>query len=246
MDNRAVDFISGLSDQSTSDEAWDAACRFFKAEGFSLVSHGYMPKRGINQNFDPTSSLRVACEKPILDFYFHHGFQYDPIFHKHSPGLNPFFSGPDFTDLERDGEEYCSIMDELQELGVNSGLVVPLLNQQSGDLGRVLVGSPLRGKDLSSLIGERGEIYRLAALIADERLRVLPSRAEIEAIGLSMRECECLLWLANGYRVDRIAEKLGITNATVNLHFANAKKKLQSATREQALARAISFGIITP
>ena len=53
---------------------------------------------------------------------------------------------------------------------------------------------------------------------------------------LSPREREVLMWLSEGYRVDRIAERLGLSNATVNFHINSAKKRLGARTREQAVA----------
>jgi DNA-binding CsgD family transcriptional regulator len=45
-------------------------------------------------------------------------------------------------------------------------------------------------------------------------------------------------------RHDRIAERLGISRPTVELHLANARRKLNARTREQALARAVAFGLL--
>ena len=71
-------------------------------------------------------------------------------------------------------------------------------------------------------------------------------RKRPEAVRLSPREREALLWLAAGLRNDPIAERMGITNPTVELHLANARRKLGAATREQALVRALVFGLVVP
>lgn len=62
---------------------------------------------------------------------------------------------------------------------------------------------------------------------------------------LTKREKECLWLLANGLDRNQIADALGVAVATVDFHFANAKKKLDAKTREQALARALSASVIT-
>jgi DNA-binding CsgD family transcriptional regulator len=69
----------------------------------------------------------------------------------------------------------------------------------------------------------------------------VPDRPE-----LSQREVDCLCLLAAGYRAERIGEILAISRATVDLHFANAKSKLKSKTRDQALARAVALGLVVP
>ncbi len=65
-------------------------------------------------------------------------------------------------------------------------------------------------------------------------------------ISLSPRELQCLEALARGLQDSQIAEVLTISRPTVRLHLANARRKLKSVTREQALARAVALGLIEP
>ncbi|UWQ78150.1 helix-turn-helix transcriptional regulator [Leisingera sp. S132] len=53
---------------------------------------------------------------------------------------------------------------------------------------------------------------------------------------LTTRQREVLCLLAEGMMTARIAETLGLSEAAVSLHFANARKALGAATREHALA----------
>lgn len=64
------------------------------------------------------------------------------------------------------------------------------------------------------------------------------------AFSLSPRERDVLSLLANGYQTARIAEKLNISEAMVSKHFSKCRKKLNAATREQALALAMAAGAI--
>jgi DNA-binding CsgD family transcriptional regulator len=263
MDYRAYDFVTSLRAFNTSDQIWDSVCSFFKAEGFMMVSHGYLPNTDaipqnkqtfVASNIPPSpqrksktpAPMRFVSTQDAMDFFFHHGFKYDPILYKPTVGFDPYLTGPDFTTSEQFGDKYFNIMNEVKTLGMSSGFVAPLVDYGTGNIGRFAIGTPLVKKDIIRLINERADTYKLIMLLADEYLRALPSQSDIEAMGLSPREVECLLWLAQGYRVDRIASRLNITNATVNLHFANVKKKLQASTREQALVKAIVFGIIRP
>jgi DNA-binding response OmpR family regulator len=66
------------------------------------------------------------------------------------------------------------------------------------------------------------------------------------SVNLTKREIECLTWLARGLRNEVIADRLTISAATVELHLSNARRKLAAATREQAIAIAIQFGLISP
>ncbi|WP_052272473.1 helix-turn-helix transcriptional regulator [Leisingera sp. ANG-M7] len=62
---------------------------------------------------------------------------------------------------------------------------------------------------------------------------------------LTTRQREVLSLLAEGMMTARIAEKLGLSEAAVSLHFANARRALGAATREHALALALKQGLIS-
>lgn len=64
------------------------------------------------------------------------------------------------------------------------------------------------------------------------------------ARGPSPRECEVLKLLATGATDPQIAEMLGLSPATVQTHVRNAKSKLGARTRAQAVAIALSEGLI--
>ena len=63
-------------------------------------------------------------------------------------------------------------------------------------------------------------------------------------VRLSKREGQCLTLLATGLRRGQIAQTLGVTVVTVDLHLSNAKRKLDARTREQALVRAVLWKLI--
>lgn len=61
---------------------------------------------------------------------------------------------------------------------------------------------------------------------------------------LTARELECLTGLAEGLKNHDIASKLRISEPTVAMHLANAKRKLGATTREQAIAIAVRSGLV--
>lgn len=69
---------------------------------------------------------------------------------------------------------------------------------------------------------------------------------DVSETTLTPRENECLFRLAQGYRSEAIAYELGVKRVTVDLHIANAKRKLQANTREHAVAIALHYGLINP
>lgn len=72
--------------------------------------------------------------------------------------------------------------------------------------------------------------------------RGLPPR--IAGAPLSSREKQCLTLSAEGETSRQIATMLGISERTVELHFANARTKLGVANRQAAIAAAMDQGII--
>jgi len=60
------------------------------------------------------------------------------------------------------------------------------------------------------------------------------------------RELDCLLWSAEGKTSDEIAVILSIKTPTVVFHLKNIIKKLGVKNRNQAIAKAILFGYISP
>ena len=63
---------------------------------------------------------------------------------------------------------------------------------------------------------------------------------------LHIRELEVLKCVAQGLSNKGIAEKLYISQHTVGIHLVNIYKKLGVASRTEAVARAISSGLISP
>lgn len=83
----------------------------------------------------------------------------------------------------------------------------------------------------------------LARVLAQETRvdgQATPSRKLITS-----REAEVLRWVRDGKTNDEIAEILGLSMLTVKNHLRNIMKKLVVRTRGQAVAKAISLGLLS-
>lgn len=93
------------------------------------------------------------------------------------------------------------------------------------------------------------DLRLFAALLAATINKDAPPPDQLFAPGrgcvLTTRQREVLSLLAEGMLTARIAERLGISEAAVTLHFSNARKALGASTREHALALALSRGLIS-
>jgi DNA-binding CsgD family transcriptional regulator len=71
-----------------------------------------------------------------------------------------------------------------------------------------------------------------------------PSQPPVTAPYLTPRERECLLWAGHGKTNWEIAQILAVKETTVLTHIENAKKKLNSPTKIQAVVRSMQLGVI--
>lgn len=62
---------------------------------------------------------------------------------------------------------------------------------------------------------------------------------------LTPRECEALLWVAEGKTAWEAGTILGITEATTNAHIASAAQKLNASNRAHLITRAFVAGILS-
>ncbi|QLL64417.1 helix-turn-helix domain-containing protein [Sinorhizobium mexicanum] len=70
------------------------------------------------------------------------------------------------------------------------------------------------------------------------------SRGPEEITDLSLRERECLLWVARGKSSWDIGVILGISENTVNFHMKNVMRKLNVSSRTVAAMKAVESRII--
>jgi len=133
------------------------------------------------------------------------------------------------------------------EAGLRAQLSVSLLGpfSTSSPIAGFTLGSSLKERDLfSAIAGKEMEILTAAhifhTLSIGEILRNLNA-----CDPLTTRERDSLRLLADGHRIDAIADKLAIARVTVELHLRSARRKLRANTLPQAVARALAFGEIS-
>lgn len=149
--------------------------------------------------------------------------------------------------LENESDQVRQFMGEAREFGLNSGVSFPIhsaqgefamLNLASGK-NHVQVKSPiLEAMPYASLFS--GYLHEAVRRIFENQ--VLP----LSHIHLTDREKQCLLWSAEGKTTWETSHILGVSERTVVFHLQNAVGKLNAVSRQQAVARAVSLGLIAP
>jgi DNA-binding CsgD family transcriptional regulator len=160
-------------------------------------------------------------------------------------GCIAHYKGP-FTwgDLRRDRlllQIGLDALDRVRELGWSDGLVIPIPRggTRYGLVSLVAEAPAIIGAAEKSLIA-------LLAVCFHERVRALaPSQGfPLPPAGLTEREVQCLSLIARGCSDREVGQALQIAPSTAHEYFENAKRKLNVSGRAEAVALAVSLGII--
>ncbi len=134
------------------------------------------------------------------------------------------------------------VMPVFQEHGFHAGLVVPV-HGACGRLSILSLGRSRGRRPCRSVRDEAMPALYLATLLHEAAMRVAaPPQQAVP--GLTERERQCLAWAAEGKTAWETARILGIAERTVTFHLRNACAKLGVSNRQQAVARAISLGLM--
>jgi DNA-binding NarL/FixJ family response regulator len=108
--------------------------------------------------------------------------------------------------------------------------------------------SELKGRRLGAddYVTKPVDFEILAAIIEARLGRGARNEVWSRQVALNDRELECLTWSARGKTSPEIAAILNLSKRTVNFHIENACRKLNVATRTEAVARAASCRLIEP
>lgn len=138
-------------------------------------------------------------------------------------------------------EEACSH-------GIRSGITFPI-HGPAGEFGVVsFVSDAKPGSEFEHQINDSLAALSLIRDYAFESsLRFIHKAKNAEpAPRLTKRELEVLRWVMVGKSSWEISKISSCSEATVNFHIANIRQKFNVNTRQQALVKAISFGLLSP
>jgi DNA-binding CsgD family transcriptional regulator len=252
MDRPVLELLERLSAARTADAVWAAAAAGLSAVGVEWCHHAYHPGAWSAPG-GPGWMRRSTLPPSWTEHYAARRYRLIDAASRHcAHAVTPCPVGEEFARAAGDAAWAGMCAEAAASVGVGCGLAVPLRPAPGTGAGGFSLLTRLRGPAFEAWRAAHGRGVVLVAQAtslrlleaADEQPARTPSRDAPPR--LSRRERECLLWLAAGLRNDRIAERLGIARATVELHLARARRKLGAATREQALAKALCFGLIEP
>lgn len=132
--------------------------------------------------------------------------------------------------------------------GIRSGVTLPI-HGVDGEVGLICFVNNLKA-DKNFECEAKRNIPKLSCLrdfiFESSQKFIREMDDDQKTIFLTSRELECLKWGATGKSSWHIGQILNCTEATVNYHFKNIRRKFRTSTRQQALVKAMRMGIVTP
>jgi DNA-binding CsgD family transcriptional regulator len=243
LSNLTTDFMAALAEAKTQADIWRLAGSLYSDLGFSHTIYTYTDRRHPART-QVWTNMPGAWQSRYIEKEL---YKVDPFFTYCCRTFQPIGTGPAFID---DYDYLTSaerqVIREGGETGFVSGFSSPVRLLGGSAFGGWNFGTQMPRREFEMFMSENGDSIRLAGFIVHEHLLRLSPPLSTNGVepDLTERERECLLWLSRGLRTSAIADRLGIAVVTVDLHIKGARTKLNAATREEALAKAILSGQI--
>ena len=239
--------VEAMQAAPTAAARFGVVTRALSDMGIDQVNYGF---------FDPVAASHAEAEVVFLstmradwlDYYQQRGLhQLDPhVTLVRQGNILPYRWGDAQVRAIADDRALVTA-EETREAGLVSALCVPLTGpfDPSRAVAGMTLGSSLSETELAARVGS-GAPWLTAMAHVFHNLSLGSLLREAAGAGvLTPRERECLSFTAAGLRPDRIAHRLGLARVTVDLHLANARKRLKARTVAEAVAKAMTYGQLT-
>lgn len=232
----ALDFIAGLSSLKRADEIVTALRHKLATFGYHAFLITGLPDYG--DRIDP---LVMVNGWPLGWFalYLRRSFaDHDPIAAHCRKTVEPFTWSSIYRDdsakpLERE------VMHRARDFSMVDGFCVPIHNEDGFQAVVTMAGDrPEQSKETCSAI-------HLMSIYAHGRANACCA-SEGRTKLLTTREREVLTWFAIGRSTTAVADRLGVSDDTVETHFRSAARKMKVRGRTHAVVEAIRLGEIVP
>jgi LuxR family transcriptional regulator, quorum-sensing system regulator LasR len=154
----------------------------------------------------------------------------------------PLIWSPDIFTSKPQKEMY----EEACSYGIRSGVTLPI-HGPKGELGIMcFVNDAKPGKKFrQELLQHLPLLSLMRDFVFDSSLPFAAKAGEFEPVpSLTPREVECLRWAAAGKSSWEIAKILICSEAAINFHIGNVRRKMDVTTRREAVVKALRLGLI--
>jgi DNA-binding CsgD family transcriptional regulator len=214
--------------------------------GFDSVMHGI--SLSVRPNADTSSFVFTTLPVEWVSIYDQRAYiEVDPRVQVGIESTLPFVW--DQTGLRGRGPRLDEFLETASAYGVASGVSIPIRDSRARGAIFALNSAIGRYDDARTALisGNLGDIMLVGHYFHELVLSaILEQQIPPMAAGqpLSPRERQCLEMAARGLTSGDIGIKLGITERTAYYHFSNIISKLGVLNRQEAIAKAITQGII--
>ena len=248
-----IEFSQKAQKAQTGGEVWEVAQQALSDLGVASMGYAVIPsKREALDRGNTEAAFFVHSygkewedamqQQPVLDFDLTTSRVLDGFLETHWTDDHLFDSYNVSPSAIQMAKEQAQVE---RSLGMKHGVTLGLSHQSTG--------GPTSGVGLcfdSSLAITYDDYWRehKDAIRGISELMDLHIGSQFPAfhVNLSDREKDCLSYLAFGLRDQEIAYRLNLSHRTVEKYMASAVSRLNSRTRAQALAKALSLRLIDP
>ncbi len=240
--DQTLDVISRIQAANTDVMICEALTAYTSMYGLTRMIAGTMPSPRDRRPEQEDHLLLSGFPGEWLNVYLENGYVHaDPVIQRIKQDLSPFVWSEALADRRAMVTEAGQrVIDEARDFGLNEGLAVPMITLD----GQVAAVS-LAGEKVEVPPKAKGMISMVSSFAIGRAMELRSKQARRQRSMLTPREIECIRWVADGKSDWEISIILNISQSTMETHLKNIRRKLQAASRPQAVANAIRQGLIS-
>ncbi|HEX7027951.1 MAG TPA: LuxR family transcriptional regulator [Gammaproteobacteria bacterium] len=237
-----LDYFTDLANAKTTDDIHALCGRITRDYGYDNFAYVLTISNSVHK---PDVYAVSNYSNDWLEHYVSHQYMgVDPII-KHCLAGNTQVVWSRVFDRVTRTQLAARVMQEAGEFGLKDGVTFPI-HGAYGDHG-LLSFSRSRSIDSNDVnfLHSLAYLYFLSVQIHETAYRIFSKpNGPVQCLQLSGRQHDCLSWAAEGKTNWEIAQILNLSESTVKMHIAHACQRLGVFNKQQAVAKAISLGLI--
>lgn len=239
-----LDLLESLLGCESVEELHSATARIVNQLGFEHFLYGVRVNLSLTR---PYQFVLSGYPKEWLTRYTEAGYEnIDPaVLHcgRDRRVIPMIWSGQTFHDVPT-----AKLRAEAKDFGLASGASFPVQGKNGEAAMLSLATSRGHRHAKCDILETLGRSQLLACYLHEAIQRVVLTKEvlPLQKIRLTDREKECLLWAAEGKTSWEIANIIHTSERTVTFHLQNVTRKMGVSTRQHAVARALSLGLVSP
>ena len=237
-----LDLLESLLNCSTVEELYAKTTIITKQMGFEHFLYG------VRVNVSLTRPYHFIFSGYPKEWWEHYSasdyMKFDPVVHHCATRVIPVV----WDQHVFSGKQGVRIRGEAKEFGLANGASYPV-HGGHGEVGMLSLTTSRNSRQAKQdIIASMGKAQLLSCYLHEAIQRIVLSKGPLplKRINLTEREKECLLWASEGKTGGEIADILKISERTVTFHLQNAGHKMGVSSRQHAISRALSMGLIAP